>query len=375
MPIYLDNNATTALDPRVLEAMQPWLTSAHGNPSSVHRYGRLTRGAIDHARQQVANWVGVSPDYITFTSGGTEANNLALKGMLAASKSARIVTSPTEHPCIFEAAETLQANGTEVEWLPVDQQGHIQADAFAQALRQPTALVSVMRANNETGVIQDIAALAAIAAGAGVPMHCDAVQAAGKMPLQFADLGVQLMTLSAHKIYGPKAVGALVIDPAVDIKSTVQGGGQERGLRPGTENVAGIVGFGAAAELALQELSQRQAHNQQLIDQLDAGLRANPGITVFADGAQRLSNTRQFALAGWEGEALLMELDRRGIAVSSGSACHSGTGEPSHVLLGMGIERNLAYGAIRVSVGKDNHPADIDALLQQLSELTLGVAS
>ena len=370
MPIYLDNNATTPLDPPVLEAMLPWLSGPYGNPSSVHRFGRLSRGAIDNARQQVAVWLGVSANMITFTSGGTEANNLAIKGLLAASKAPqRIVVSPTEHPCVFEPAEALAKSGCDVAWLPVDQQGQIASADFAAALDRPTAVVSVMRANNETGVLQDIAALSALARAAGVPMHCDVVQAAGKIPVSFADLGVQLMTVSAHKIYGPKGVGALVLDSAVDIKSIVQGGGQERGLRPGTENVAAIVGFGAAAELATAELAIRQAHNQKLIEQLDAGLQANPAITVFADGAERLPNTRQFAVTGWEGEALLMELDRRGIAVSSGSACHSGTGEPSHVLLGMGIERDLAYGAIRVSLGKDNSSDDINALLQQLQEL------
>jgi cysteine desulfurase len=369
MPIYLDNNATTQLDVRVLEAMTPWLSGPFGNPSSVHGFGRLARGAIDTARQQVAVLVGVSPDQVTFTSGGTEANNIALQGVLAASPVKRLVVSPTDHPCVVEPAEMLAERGAELDWLPVSESGVVNEADFAASLSKPAALVSIMLANNETGLIQDIPTLAAIARERGAPMHCDAVQAAGKIPVSFNELGVQLMSLSAHKIYGPKGVGALVLDKAVDIKPVVQGGGQERGLRAGTENVAAIVGFGAAAELALAELDQRSAASQTLIDQLDAGLAVMPQITVFADGEMRLPNTRQFALAGWEGEALLMELDRRGIAVSSGSACHSGTGEPSHVLMAMGIDRDVAYGAIRVSLGVHNTSAEIDTLLQTLQEL------
>lgn len=369
MPIYLDNNATTQLDSRVFEAMQPWLTGPFGNPSSVHRFGRMARGAIDAAREQVAGLVGVSPSLITFTSGGTEANNLAIKGIAAAAGCKRLLISPSDHPSVIESAEALTQQGWQIEWLSIDANGAVCATALKQALKTPAALLSVMRANNETGLLQDISALAAVAKQYGVPMHCDAVQAAGKMPLSFAGLGVQLMTLSAHKIYGPKGAGALVLDAAIDIKPLLQGGGQERGLRPGTENVAAIVGFGAAAELAAAELEIRQQQHQSLIDALDRGLADLNQITVFADGAQRLNNTRQFALAGWEGEALLMELDRRGVAVSSGSACHSGTGQPSHVLLAMGVERQLAYGAIRVSVGVHNQPEDIDALLAALQEL------
>lgn len=369
MPIYLDNNATTQLDSRVFEAMQPWLVGPFGNPSSVHRYGRLARGAIDAARQQVAALVGVSPAQIVFTSGGTEANNLALKGVCAASNIKRLLVSPTEHPCVVEPAELLEQQGCELEWLAINSEGAVLAEAAATALQQPAALLSVMLANNETGLLQNITELSALAREAGVPMHCDAVQAAGKLSLNFKALGVQLMTLSAHKIYGPKGAGALVVDSSIDIKPLLHGGGQEQGLRAGTENVAAIVGFGAAAELAAAELESRALHHQALIALLDEGLASMPLVQVFAAQSERLSNTRQFSVPGWEGEALLMELDRRGIAVSSGSACHSGTGEPSHVLLAMGVERDVAYGAIRVSVGKDNTAEDIAALLAVLREL------
>lgn len=368
MPSYLDNNATTQVDQRVLEAMQPWLAGPFGNPSSVHRFGRLARGAIDTARQQVASLVGVSSSQITFTSGGTEANNLAVQGVLAASMHKRLIVSPTDHPCVVEPAQVLEANGIDVKWLPVSATGKISSSGLEAALSKPAALVSVMLANNETGFIQNIAELSALAGQHGAPFHCDAVQAVGKFPVSFDDLGVQLMSLSGHKIYGPKGVGALVLDKSVDIKPIVQGGGQESNLRPGTENVAAIVGFGAAAELAVLELEARREHMQKLIDQLDTGLAAMPTVQVFANGELRLPNTRQFSMRGWEGEALLMELDRRGIAVSSGSACHSGTGEPSHVLMAMGIERDIAYGAIRVSVGQYNNEADIDTLLSALRE-------
>lgn len=369
MPVYLDNNATTQLDSRVLEAMQPWLSGPFGNPSSVHRFGRLARGAIDQAREQVAALVGVVPKQVVFTSGGTEANNLALQGVLAASSRQALVVSPTDHPCVVEPAEALEAKGVAVSWLPVDGAGVIAPEAFEQTVAAKPALVTAMLANNETGLIQDITPLAHIAARYGVPFHCDAVQAAGKIPVDFNALGVQSMSLSAHKIYGPKGVGALVLDQALDIKPLLQGGGQENGLRAGTENVAAIVGFGVATELAAAELTARAERSQQLIDQLDAGLAAMANVQVFADGHLRLPNTRQFAMRGWEGEALLMELDRHGIAVSSGSACHSGTGEPSHVLMAMGIERDIAYGAIRISVGQFNSAEDIAALLNALQEL------
>ncbi len=368
MPVYLDHNATTQLDPRVLDAMLPYLQGPYGNASSLHRYGRAARDAIEAARAQVAALVGAEFAHVLWTSGGTESNNLALKGVAAAAATtSRILYGATEHPAVMEAAEALRASGWGVETVAVDAQGLIDWTAFARQLAAgPVRMVSLMRANNETGVIQDLPRAAAQVHAAGAWLHVDAVQAAGKIPVDFVALGADLMSLSSHKIYGPKGVGALIYTAEVDIEPLHHGGAQERGLRGGTENVASIVGFGVAAELALQELDARAQHVVRLRDQLSQGLRALRGIRIFGEDAERLPNTLQFALSGYDGEALLMQLDRKGFAVSSGSACASGKGEPSHVLLGMGIGREVAKGAIRVSLGKDNTAAEVDRFVEAL---------
>ncbi len=367
MPVYLDHNATTQLDPRVLDAMLPYLKGPYGNASSLHRYGRAARDAVEGARAQVAALVGADFAQVLWTSGGTESNNLALKGVAAAAPTTRVLYGITEHPAVMEAAEALRASGWGVEAVAVDGQGLIDWPAFTQQLEAgPLRLVALMRANNETGVIQDIARAAALVHRAGAWLHVDAVQAAGKIPVDFVGLGADLMSLSSHKIYGPKGVGALIFTSEVDIEPLHHGGAQERGLRGGTENVASIVGFGVAAEIALRELEARALHVSTLRDRLSAGLRALPAIHIFGDGAERLPNTLQFAVSGYDGEALLMQLDRKGFAVSSGSACASGKGEPSHVLLGMGISREIAKGAVRVSLGKDNTAEDIDRFVEAL---------
>lgn len=366
MSIYFDNNATTALDERVLDAMLPYLREHHANASSLHRGGRTARSAIDRAREQVAALVDAQPDQVIFTSGGTEANNMALKGLAAAMQPACLRISPVEHAAVLEPAAALQRDGWTLETMPVDGDGCVTREAFADA--GAVKLASCMLANNETGVIQEVAALADQARSQAIILHCDAVQAAGKMPLSYAQLGVHVMTLSAHKIHGPKGIGALVVDRGTEIAPLLHGGGHEGGLRGGTENTAAIVGFGAAAELAVRELEHRAAHMRRLRDQLEAGLNSIPGVQIFATGAHRLPNTVQFAVAGYEGESLLMALDHHDIAVSSGSACESGSGEPSHVLTAMGIPEQIARGAIRVSFGKDNHSDQVDtfvAVLQQ----------
>lgn len=366
MPIYFDYNATTPLDPEVFEAMRPYLLGPYGNPSSVHRYGRAARDAIEAARAQLAALVGCQASEVLWTSGATESNNQAL----LAAGGGRLLYGATEHPAVLEAAEAHRAQGQAVETVAVDTEGLIDWPAFdAQLQRAPTALVALMLANNETGVIQDIPRAAACAHAAGALLHVDAVQAAGKIDVDFAALGADLMSLSAHKLYGPKGVGALIHGAHVMLPTLLHGGGQEHGLRGGTENLAAIVGFGAAAVLAMQ---RREALAAQLLDlrqRLEQGLVALGVQRIFGHSAPRLPNTVQFALGGWEGEALLMALDRKGIAVSSGSACASGKGEPSHVLLGMGLPREVAYGAIRVSLGKDSTAADIDRLLAVLAEL------
>lgn len=370
MPIYLDHNATTPLDSRVLDAMLPYLTGPYGNASSVHRYGRAARDAIEAARVQVAALVGAEASEVTFTSGATESNNLALKGLTEGRVPSRVLYGATEHPAILEAAESLRPHGWGVETIAIDRAGIVDWPAFAtQLARGPVRVAALMLANNETGVIQDCARAARLVHDAGGLLHVDAVQAGGKLAFSFADTGADLMGLSAHKLYGPKGVGALIVKSHVELLTQLHGGGQERGLRGGTENLAAIVGFGAACELAAAEVGQRIDRWTVLRARLEAGLRALPGITIFGDGSPRLANTVQCGVAGWEGEALLMALDRKGIAVSSGSACASGTGEPSHVLIGMGWERDTAFSAIRISLGVATSEAEIDRFLAVLADL------
>ncbi|TDU30741.1 cysteine desulfurase [Panacagrimonas perspica] len=371
MPTYLDHNATTHLDPRVLEAMLPYLSGPSANASSLHRYGRIARDAVEQARVQVAQLVGCEAKEVVWTSGGTEANNLALKGATASETASRVLYGATDHPAVMEAAESLAQAGWRVEAIAVDTNGVFDFAALeAQLADGPLRLVSAMRANNETGVIQDVARVAQLAHAKGALMHVDAVQAVGKIAVDILELDADLLSLSAHKIYGPKGSGALVVRSHVDLRPIQHGGAQERGLRGGTENVAAIVGFGAAAELARLELEERAAHVQVLRQRLEAGLRTRPDTLIFGGNArEHLPNTLQFAIAGWDGEALLMALDRKGFAVSSGSACASGSGEPSHVLLAMGHDRVTAKGAIRASFGKDNVPGDVDGFLAALSQI------
>ncbi len=374
MAIYFDCNATTPLDPRVLEAMLPYLSGPYGNASSVHRYGRAARDAIEAARVQVAALAGAQPSELTWTSGATESNNLALKGLTEGAPPTRVLYAATEHPAVLEAAESLRVHGWGVETIAVTRDGLVDWSAFeAQLARGPLRLAAVMVANNETGVIQDLPRAAVMVHAAGALLHADAVQAAGKIPLaQYWSgpaSGADLMSLSAHKLYGPKGIGALLVKSDVGLTTQLHGGGQERGLRGGTENLAAIVGFGVAAELATAELDARATKLRTLRDRLEAGLQPLRGITIFGERAPRLPNTTQFGVAGWEGEALLMALDRKGIAVSSGSACASGTGEPSHVLLGMGFARAVAFSAIRVSLGVDSTEAEVDRFLAVFGEL------
>lgn len=370
MSIYLDHNATAPLEPRVLAAMQPWLAGAHGNPSSVHRPGRAAHEALELARAQVAALVGAQPAQVIFTGGGTEADNLALKGICAGTPSGRLLIGGIEHSAVLGPADALAKLGWTVERIPVDGEGRYDLAGLKEMLAGGgVRLVSMMLANNETGVIQDVAAAAALAHAAGALLHCDAVQAAGKIPVHFKALGADLVTLSAHKLNGPRGVGALVRDRRVDLTPLVHGGGQEQGLRGGTENLAGIVGFGMAAALAKEELKIRSAHSRELRDALETQVRALPGVRVFSGGATRLPNTLQFGIEGLDGEWLVMELDKRGMAVSSGSACHSGSGEPSHVLTAMGFEPAIAKGALRISFGLGNTGADVQAVGKALHEI------
>ncbi len=367
MPIYFDHNATTPLDARVLESMLPYLTEHHGNPSSAHRFGRVARAAIDKAREQVAELVNAHPGQVIFTSGGTEANNLAIKGVAALNRPGYMAVGATEHPSVSEAATALEKTGWQILSLPVDDQGRLHDAKVDSILNLGPTLVSVMWANNETGVVQDIAALSPRVRACGAWLHTDAVQAAGKIEIDFAASGAHMMSLSAHKINGPKGVGALIVDKTVELEPLLHGGGQEKDRRSGTENVAAIVGYGAAASLAKAQLADYGAHMACLRDQLESELRALGGIEIFGAAAARLPNTVCFGAVGVDGETLLLNLDRAGIAVSSGSACASTNREPSPVLRAMGVDPDLALGAIRVSLGSGNTKNDIDAFVAALA--------
>ena len=369
MPLYLDNNATTAIDSVVLETMMPYMQGIYGNPSSVHRFGRLTRDALEQARVQVANLTGAQPGQVVFTSGGTEANNLAIKGFLASQAMGRIAVSSIEHASLLEAARSMSQSGWQVDEVVVDEKGRVIESLFNQSLHADTALVSVMLANNETGALQNVETLCSIAKQHKAVFHTDASQAVGKIPVSFAKLGVDMMTLSSHKIYGPQGAGALIVDRAIEMFPVQLGGGQERGLRSGTENIAGIVGFGKAAEIAQTLLNERASTQQRLRDELIVALTSMKQITLFSTDTERLPNTVLFSVAGFDGEALLMQLDRHGIAVSSGSACHSSQSDPSHVLMAMGVDSKVAKNTIRVSFGKDNKAEDIKTFMDVLKKI------
>jgi cysteine desulfurase len=367
--IYLDHNATTPLDERVLEAMLPYLGAFYGNASGLYRLGRLSRSAVDAAREQVAALVDARPSEVIFTSSGTEANNLALKGLAFSLTPGVILAGATEHPSVTEPLRFLAARGWRVKALPVDHDGRPAVFCFDSLIHAGLRFATLMLANNETGLVHDVAALAGRVREQGGYFHVDAVQAVGKIPVNFKATGAHTLTLSSHKIYGPKGVGALIADRSAPIEPLLHGGGQEGGLRGGTENVAGIVGFGKAAELALAELAERRTRLLALRRRLEIGLRECPGITIFAEAAERLPNTVQFGLAGCDGETLVMRLDRKGFALSSGSACASGGREPSPVLTAMGVDEDTARSAVRVSLGRGNTEADVDAFLEALGSL------
>lgn len=372
-PVYLDHNASTPIDPAVLAAMLPWLESQYGNASSRHEYGRAARRAIDEARQQVAAAVNAHPTEVVFTSGGSESNNLFLKGAAASLKPGLLAVSAIEHPCVIKPAAQLARQGWQLRHLAVDGGGRIKTDDYAEVLLARPKLLSVMLANNETGVIQDIPALAVAAKSSGAWFHSDAVQALGKLPIDFRALnaaGVHALTLSAHKAYGPKGAAALVLDKRVEVQPLIAGGGHERGLRSGTENVAAIVGFGKAAELAAQRVAELPERLKGMRSRLEAAL-IGLGARVFAVDVLRLSNTSYFAFADIDGETLVGKLDREGFAVASGAACSSANPEPSHVLQAMGVAPELARGAVRVSLGAGNDEADIEQFINAL-RVTVG---
>jgi cysteine desulfurase len=370
-PVYFDHNATTPLDARVLEGMLPYLTQQYGNASSRHEYGRAVRRAIDEARQRVAQAVGAHPTEIVFTSGGSEANNLFIKGAAALLPPGVVTISAIEHPCVREPARQLARAGWRVHEAAVDAECRITSADFSAALAKKPSLISIMLANNETGAIQPVTQLAQLAAqskATGIWFHTDAVQAMGKMLVDFRALnaaGVHAMTISAHKIGGPKGAGALIVDKRLELQALIAGGGHERGLRSGTENVAAIVGFGLAAELAISGMAARNAALAALRDRLEGGL-AQLGAQIFARHAERLPNPSYFAFDGFDGETLVGKLDRAGFAVAAGAACSSANPAPSHVLLAMDVPPSLARGAVRVSLGTANTRQQVDDFLAAL---------
>lgn len=369
-PVYLDWNATAPLASEVVDAMRPWLDGTRfGNASSRHEYGRQARAAIDEARIEVAEAVGAHATEVVFTSGGSEANNLFIKGAAACLKAGGIAISAVEHPCVREPARQLRRLGWSLREIAVDREGRIEPASWAATLAEQPRLVSVMLANNETGVIQPVDELAAEASACGALVHTDAVQALGKIALDFRALRVHAMTLSAHKIGGPLGAGALIVDKRLELSPLIAGGGQERGLRSGTENVAAIVGFGRACELARARIETESRRLAGLRRHLEAGLRTL-GARVFSSAAERLPNTCFFAIEGLEGETVVAKLDRMGFACASGSACSSAHPEPSHTLLAMGVSPELARAALRVSLGHTSTQADVDRFLATFSHLS-----
>lgn len=363
--VYFDHNATTPVDEKVLEAMLPYLRENFGNASSRHEFGTVARRAVDRARQQVASLVNAQPSQVIFVSGGTEANNLFIKGAAGYLKPSQVAVSAVEHPCVAKPAQELARQGWKVRKLAVTRDGRIDLDDLEAALKELTGIVSVMLVNNETGVMLDVAAAAQRARAAKAWVHTDAVQALGKVPVDFQALGVHAMSVSAHKIYGPKGAAALVLDKRLQLRPIIHGGGHEQGLRSGTENVPAIVGFGAACELAAGRMQQLAPRLESMRARLERGLR-ELGAVIFGEDAPRVTNTSYFAFNGIMGETLVIELDKAGYAVAPGAACSSANPEPSATLLAMGVDPELARGAVRFSLGAGNTLPQIDDFLRAL---------
>lgn len=366
--IYLDHNATTPVRPEVREAMMPFLEESFGNPSSIHWAGAELGAHIEQARSSCARLMGAEPKEIVFTSGGSEGDNMAIKGILMrAGKGSHCVTTTVEHPAVFSTCKFLEEYGFEMTYLPVDASGAVSAEAVKAALRPETALVSVMLANNESGAITPIAEISGVVRAHGAVMHTDAVQAVAKEPMDVKALGVDMLTASGHKFGAPKGVGFQYVREGLEVLPLISGGHQEHGLRAGTENVAGIAAMGKACELAGAEMTTRRAELAAMRDRLEAGiLKSVPGVQVNGASGPRVCNTTNITFKGIEGEALLALLNREGIAVSTGSACSSGAGEPSRVLTAMGLDALCSRGALRVSLGYGITDGDIDRVLEVL---------
>ncbi|HWI53126.1 MAG TPA: cysteine desulfurase family protein [Symbiobacteriaceae bacterium] len=376
--VYCDHSATTRCHPDVAKLMYEYLVNEFGNPSSIHAFGRRARKGVEEARQQVADLIGARATEVFFTSGGTEADNWALRGTLYANRARgnHVIITPFEHHAVLDQAEALAREGFDVTLLPLEPEtGVVTEEALLEAIRPDTVLISIMFINNEVGTIQDIKGLCAAAKALSpqVVFHTDAVQAAGVVPINVKELGVDLMTVSGHKIYGPKGVGALYVKKGFRFQSIQVGGGQERKMRSGTENVPGIIGFGKAAELALKEREARSEHARQMRDRFLQGVLAMPGVRLngvdpFVQPERRHPGNANVSVEHIEGEAMLLRMDMAGIAASSGSACTSGSLEPSHVLLAMGCSRQIAQGSLRFSFGQENTADDIDYVIDEFSK-------
>jgi len=368
MRIYLDNNATTPVLPDVLEAMRPYFGERFGNASSIHHHGQQTRAAVEHARDSVASLLGCRPSEIVFTSGGTEADNLAIAGLASAGD--HIITSSIEHHAVLHACRHLEETGCEVTYLPVDGRSLVDPEDVRRALRPNTKLISIMMANNETGVLQPVEEIGKIAAEADVYFHTDAVQAAGKVPIDVTRIGCTALSISGHKIHAPQGVGALYVRKGTHLQPLFYGGRHERSRRAGTENVPGIVALGKAAELVIQGFERGDDKKMSALrDRLQQGILAQvEDAGVNGDGAPRVPNTTNIYFDHIEGESMVIALDLKGLAVSSGSACSSGATEPSHVLMAMGLQSGRAHASIRVSLGKQNTAEDIDLAVALVPE-------
>jgi len=369
--IYLDHNATTPVHPEVLEAMKPYFSDEFGNASSLHGYGRAARIALENAREKIAGLFKCFPDEIIFTSGGTESDNMAIKGTAWAKmeKGKHIITSNIEHPAVLQSCHFLEEQGFEITYLHTGVDGRVCPDDLKKAIRPDTILVSIIHANNETGVIQDIVRLVKMAHDRNVPFHTDAVQSTGKIPFTIDQLGVDMLSVSGHKLYGPKGVGVFYIKKKTEIRRLSHGGSHEFNRRAGTENVAGIVGLAKAIEIAWRDMDTESEKLRKLTKIFVDGVRNRiDGIRIIGDQKNRVPNTVNIAFKAIEGESIVLSLDLKGVAVSSGSACSSGAVEPSHVILAMGVSPDLAQGSIRFSFGRSNSESDIDYLLDILEQ-------
>ncbi|WP_048080567.1 MULTISPECIES: cysteine desulfurase NifS [Methanobacterium] len=370
--MYMDHSATSPVDPEVFEAMKPYFVDNFGNASTLYSLGRDARKAMEAAREQVASLIGAKPEEVIFTSGGTESDNIAIKGTVyrLKNKGNHIITSAIEHPAVRETCKYLEKNGFEVTYLPVYEEGIVRVSDLEDAITDKTILITIMHANNEIGTIQPIAEIGKIARENKIYFHTDAVQTIGKIPVNVEEMNVDMLSLSAHKVYGPKGIGALYVKKGVRLEPIIHGGGHEKGLRPGTENVSGIVGLGKACELAEKNLLEDAKYITNLRDKLIDGI-LNSIEQSYLDGhrTKRLPNNVNLRFTGIEGESLVLHLDSKGVAASTGSACSSKSLEPSHVLIALGLEHVEAHGSLRLTLGKENTEEEVDYVITAVKEV------